>query len=124
MTDKKSLFNLETVQALRDLSEPGQDFFVAMGELYLKQAPEQMSVIETSLNEREFKAVSDTAHQLKSSTGNLGAEALGRQFRVIEEAALAADLENLLRVMPVLRKDFAEVCSELKRIVEESKRAA
>ena len=124
MTAKKPLFNLETVQGLRELSEPGKDFFAELAEIYLKQAPEKVAAIEASLNTRKFKTVSDIAHQLKSSTGNLGAAELAEQFKAVEEAGRAADLENLLRLVPVLSKKFGEACAELKQIAAQDKKAA
>lgn len=114
---KKSLINPETIASLRELSEPGKDFYAEMAFIYLQQAPAKVNALESQLSNRDFAAISAATHQLKSSTGNLGAEDLASLFVRAEEAAKNKDVENLLRVLPELKSSFALVQAALEEII-------
>jgi HPt (histidine-containing phosphotransfer) domain-containing protein len=113
MSNKAPLICPESIASLRELSEPGKDFYAEMANLYLQQAPAKVKDMEAKLGQRNFTGISAIAHQLKSSSGNLGAMSLADLFVKVEESAKHKDIENLLRVFPELKKTFAEVCTAL-----------
>jgi hypothetical protein len=117
MTAKNPLFNPETVKNL------GKDSFCDLAELYLKQAPEKLAQLETSLQRRRFKALANTAQELGYAAGHLGAEHLADSFLRVEEAARAKDLENLLRLLPAANQAFRAVSAELKKQTQEKQAA-
>lgn len=124
MNKNTPLLNPDSIASLRELSEPGKDFFAEMAVIYLQQAPVKVKEMEAALGKREFGPIAAAAHQLKSSSGNLGALGLGDLFRRAEEAAKNKDVENLLSVFPELLSTFAAVKAELEKLTSGQSKAA
>jgi two-component system, sensor histidine kinase and response regulator len=65
----------------------GDELVGKMIQLFLSNAPERLRDIQEGLEEGELERVERGAHSLKSSAGNLGAEALRVTCASLEEAA-------------------------------------
>ncbi|MGE3262973.1 MAG: Hpt domain-containing protein [Bacteriovoracia bacterium] len=115
MINKAPLIHPESVKSLRELGDPGKDFYAEVAHVYLQQAPAKVNEMENALAARDFAALNGLAHQLKSASANLGALGLTDLFIRVEEAAKLKDLENLLAVFPELKATFAAVKTELER---------
>ncbi len=124
MNKNTPLLNPDSIASLRELSEPGKDFFAEMAAIYLQQAPAKVKEMEAALGKREFGPIAAAAHQLKSSSGNLGALSLADLFRRSEEAAKTKDIENLLSAFPQLLSTFAAVKAELEKVIASGQQKA
>jgi two-component system sensor histidine kinase/response regulator len=74
----------ETIQNLRDLAGDDATFFPQMIELFLNGAATKLPAIEAHLAAGRLAEVAGLCHQLKSSSGNLGALKLGKIFEQLE----------------------------------------
>lgn len=101
----KAVLDPETVQNLRELAGDDLTFIPQIVDLFLKNAAEKLVTISESLKAGKFAEAAALCHQLKSSSGNLGALELGKAFAALEQAALAknagtaAILEARLRAL-------------------------
>ena len=81
--------NKAALDRLRELRMPDQpDPLKDIIDLFIQQTPELVSALETACSESNVQALGRTAHTLKGSAGNVGAEQL---------AALCKELELALK---------------------------
>lgn len=77
----KVLFRLDY---LKEIGSGNADFIKSIIEMYIEDAPKNLSAIKDALQIKDYKAVKLHAHKLKSSSRALHAEVL---------ALIAADIE-------------------------------
>ena len=109
--------NMELIAELRSLAEPGgPDPLTEVIDLYVSNAPRLIRSMEQSLDARDLKALAASAHALKGSSANLGAEKLSKLAGTIETGARqiphALDLDSLLQRVEA---EFAVVTMLLER---------
>jgi HPt (histidine-containing phosphotransfer) domain-containing protein len=106
-------------EAMERLKEWGGHTLVAkMVELFLEVTPERMEAIRKGVREGDAKAVERGAHSLRSSAGNLGADAVRHLAGRIEELAAAGNLEGLRPLAEELERRFGETLDELRKSTE------
>ncbi len=111
----KPVLNPNTVQALRDLAEPGEpDVFEEFATLFLTDAPERLREIEEAGKSREPSRLRTAAHTLKGSCSNMGAEQLASLCLEIEALAKAGDWAKLETLKPRLFAEYQTVVAALK----------
>ena len=60
-------------------------------ELFMDTTPELIDSLKKASTEGSLREVKNSAHSLKGSAGNIGAEALRASMKAIEEACLESD---------------------------------
>jgi HPt (histidine-containing phosphotransfer) domain-containing protein len=106
----------ETIQTLRDLAADDAEFLPQMIALFLKGSAEKLPVISEKLAGGHLKEVASLCHQLKSSSGNLGALALGKLFEQLEAQAHRADTSAALVTFAQIKADFPRVEQALRQL--------
>jgi two-component system sensor histidine kinase/response regulator len=88
-----------------------------MIELFIKHAPERMEGIRKGLEEGDHELVERSAHSLKSSAANLGAEKLRRIAGIIEAAMEKGDHESVRQIFPEAQERLAEILEALRGLL-------
>jgi HPt (histidine-containing phosphotransfer) domain-containing protein len=82
-------------------------------ELYLQDAPVQLSGIIGAIRGGDADLAADAAHALKGSSAYMGAGALASLCSRIEKLSAARDLEEAARLLGQLEAEFASARCEL-----------
>jgi HPt (histidine-containing phosphotransfer) domain-containing protein len=100
---------------LKDLDNLGEGgLFQELSSIFLSTVPDRVEKMIEALAEGKFKLIQSEAHQLKSSSGNLGAVCFSKLCRELEGLAIwdpptvAQDLLNRIRA------ECERVCDSLK----------
>ena len=79
-----STLDLGTLNELREMLEEGLDELL---DEYLKDAPSQLSKLGDVIEAGDVQAISEVAHSLKGSSGNLGIRAVYSLCQQLEQEA-------------------------------------
>ena len=99
------------LRALESAASPG--FLVELIDLFLKEAGILVSKLRESLAAKDAPAFERSAHTLKGSCGNLGAQAMSRMCADLQTVGHAADWTRAAELLPPLDEEFKAVCREL-----------
>src|SRR5213592_2527644 len=87
--------NTDMLNRLRDLRVPGQPDPVAeIIDLFLQQTPDLLRSLKQAFGEKDLESVGTTAHMLKGSCANLGAEQMAEWSRELESMARQGRLSS------------------------------
>lgn len=107
----------DIIDSLLEIGGEDPSFFFELVELYLTQFQEKLDQIKIHLQAKDQKKIAGLLHQMKSSSGNVGAMALYERCIAWEEQAQGGSFtEANLKELESL---FAPVSSELKNICDE-----
>ena len=110
------VLDAETIQNLRDLADDDAEFLPQMVSLFLKGSAEKLPVIAERLAAGQLKEVASICHQLKSSSGNLGALALGKLFEQLETDVHRSDAAAAAITFSRIKADFPAVEQALRSL--------
>ena len=112
------------IASLRQLRMPQQaDPLAELIDMFLREAPPQLDIMEQSVTSREAAAVSralGAATGLKGSAANLGARNLAALADEIVQAINTGYLSVSLPLIQKAREEFQRVCEALARIKAET----
>ncbi|HKS38025.1 MAG TPA: response regulator [Verrucomicrobiae bacterium] len=95
---------------LRDLRVPGQpDPLAEIIDLFIEQTPELLAALENACSELNLDALKKTAHTLKGSAGNVGAEQLAALSRELELAIKQGTASAARSLVSRIAQEFASV---------------
>jgi two-component system, sensor histidine kinase and response regulator len=98
------------IARLRELGEPnGPDLLGELIGMYLADAPRFMTELRQAVAASDCRSVMDTAHKLKGSSANLGAERLEEICRELEQIARAGALEGAEGLLEKMNREFVVV---------------
>lgn len=90
------LINEDIINSLKDLkSRDGTRLIDKLLELYLEKTPNVIENMRDSVSRESLEELSGFAHSLKSSSGNIGAEAMYQICNVIEEDIVVKKKEDI-----------------------------
>jgi len=102
--------NTDTLNRLRDLRVHGQPDPVAeIIDLFLQQTPDLLRSLKQAFGEKDLESVGTTAHMLKGSCANLGAEQMAEWSRELESMARQGRLSSSEKLPVQLEHEFAAV---------------
>jgi HPt (histidine-containing phosphotransfer) domain-containing protein len=106
--------NPKVISDLRSLQSAGApDFLTELIDLFLKEAALHMATLREALAARDAHAFERSAHTLKGSCGNLGAQAMSRICADLQAVGRSADWPRAAFLMPGLETEFQGVKTEL-----------
>ena len=113
--------NMRQLETLREIgSRTGKDLVTGILHRFLEAADGRMSEIETAISERDGQRLSRTAHALKSSTANFGADALSGCYRQLEHLGRAERIEEAGALLANLRREHERAVSRIHQILQEA----
>ena len=87
--------NLRAIEALQNLDEPGStELITRLVSSFLDSANGHLARVASALAQGDARTVGQTAHSMKSSAANLGAEALAGCYRELEKCSREGRLED------------------------------
>jgi len=89
----KPVLDSSRLEQLKSLGGP--NLLGQMCGLFIENAPDRVKGVLTGWKEKDFKRIEQSAHSLKSSSGNLGAMDLMNLCQIIESAAEKSDETTL-----------------------------
>ena len=102
---------IDELRALQNSGSPG--FLVELIELFLREAATHVSTLRESLDRRDARTFERSAHTLKGSCGNLGAQAMSRICADLQAAGQDADWDRAAALLTGLEQEFRTVRIEL-----------
>ncbi len=108
------------MERIREATMDDEEFMVELIDIYLDDSPTQISALRNAIEGRQGQAAASTAHRLKGSSGNLGADSLAAICRQVEEAGR----EDRAAEMPGLLKDIEQEFSRVKEHLSAIRRDA
>lgn len=81
--------------------------------MYAGKLPGEIDELKSGLEAGDLEAVQASAHRLKSSSGQLGAETLAVLLAGLEQAAREKDQESTVRILEEVKAEAAQVQRDL-----------
>jgi two-component system sensor histidine kinase/response regulator len=121
MPPDSGAINMRQLETLREIgSRAGKDLVTGLLHRFLEAADGRMSEIETAISERDGQRLGRAAHALKSSTANLGAEALSGCYRQLEHLGREGRIEEAGALLANLRREHERAVSRIHQILQEA----
>ncbi|MBL0123198.1 MAG: response regulator [Betaproteobacteria bacterium] len=103
----------EVLDRLAALPKPG--IVEQVVRLYLSNSSRALSTLRVSLARGDRETVTQCTHDLKSSSGYVGATGLADIFAAMERAARTGDLARITAMLPGAEAGYGPVCDRLRR---------
>ena len=116
MTDDSSL-DMAAIARLEEWGGP--TLRVKMIALFLEHAPERFDGIRKGIAEGDDSLAERSAHSLKSSSANLGAEKLRRLSGEIEAAMERGDRDRARQILPEAEVRLQETLDALRALLDQ-----
>ena len=109
----------ESIEALRDLAGTDEpDLLIELINLYAQDAGDRMKLLCDARRGGDRSTVIGLAHSLKSASANMGALALARELRLLEEQGAEMDADALEQAVETCSGMFVEVTAALADLKE------
>jgi HPt (histidine-containing phosphotransfer) domain-containing protein len=116
-----SRINMDIIQSLRDLAEPGEpDPLKECVDLYLADTPACLAALRSTYDSRDGAAFKRAAHTLKGSSSNLGADQLAELCGELEDMAKTGSFDGADVLISKVEVEFAEVKKSLEGLCANS----
>jgi signal transduction histidine kinase/DNA-binding response OmpR family regulator len=89
--------------------------------LYLDSSATTFAALREAVARRDLAAATQSAHNLKSSSGHVGASGLAGIFAAMERAARTGGAQRLEALQPEAESGYSRVCARLRQRLEEDK---
>ena len=100
-----SAINPRVLDDLRSLQTPGAPSFLGeLIDLFLKEADGHLQKLRTAFEAKDAALFERSAHTLKGSCGNLGAQAMSRICADLQTIGHAADWTRAAEILPAHRR--------------------
>jgi HPt (histidine-containing phosphotransfer) domain-containing protein len=100
----------DALDRLRDLRVAGQpDPVVEIIDLFLEQTPELLRTLTKAFETKDLESAGTTAHTLKGSCANLGAEQMAAWCRELESMAIHGTLDSAVILAGRLQDEYENV---------------
>jgi len=107
------IYNLDKINELADGDD---EFILSVVAVFLDEVPEDLALLETAINQKNYPSIYQLAHKIKPNVDLLGMEQTRAAALEIEnlgkEGNKGAEIDQLF---PILKKDIYQVISELKK---------
>ena len=105
--------NKEFLEELKDIMD---EEFPLLLQTYLSESERQLQGIDQAWQAGELEDLRRSAHSLKGSSGNIGAEALAQLCAELERSAKHADVAGVPQTLEALSGEFVAVREAVSQI--------
>ena len=105
-----------SLDKINEMAEGDEEFVHSVISVFLEEVPQDLQQLESALQANNYEQVYKLAHKIKPNVDLLGMEQT--RAAALEIETLGKNADNMLeieRIFPVLKKDIAQVVSELKK---------
>jgi signal transduction histidine kinase/CheY-like chemotaxis protein/HPt (histidine-containing phosphotransfer) domain-containing protein len=111
----------DKLTALRELDpQGGMGLVKELLQTFVEMAPQAVEQIEASMERGDAKALGEVAHALKSSTANVGAEALSACYRKLEDLGRESRFDEAREFFDHVRTEQQRALSQAREILVEA----
>jgi len=111
--DHKSYLNNDTLDLLFDLMDGDSEMIVDLVDTLIETTPELLDDLKTGVSSRDSQKIRDSAHALKSSNAQLGAESFARLCEEMESKGREDNTEGLDQLLDTILAEFEKVRAAL-----------
>lgn len=107
------IYNLDK---LNEMADGDEDFINSVISVFLEEVPQDLEGLESALEQQNYEQVYQLAHKIKPNVDLLGMEqtrAVALQIETLGKSS--ANMNEIQKVFPILKKDIHQVVSELKK---------
>ncbi|MGZ0017981.1 response regulator [Nitrosomonas sp. wSCUT-2] len=116
-----STINFTRLNQIRELDPSGSDSLLhKILQAYLDSAESYVRQLEQAIANDDAESLRQSAHALKSSSGNVGADDLSAIFKQIEADAKAGELAHARTLLESMQLQYQGVTTEIKQILNQS----
>lgn len=102
-----AVINFDKLEALRQLDPAdGAEFLKRIVNIFLTSAPKFVMQIETAVRMDDRAGLAQSAHSLRSSAANVGAEKLSDICRLLEESGTHLSRKDTVELLSRLQQEF------------------
>lgn len=113
--------NMKQLEQVRDLDPSGSDALLhKILQTFLDTASESICQIEQAIIQEDTESLRRTAHSLKSSCANIGADALSELFRKMEKTGRTGELALARSLLNDMRYFYQQTVADIQGILGES----
>ena len=106
---------------LRQLTAPGEpDVMSEVLQIFLDETPKRIARLHEAWHQNAVEGVQRSAHSLKGSSGNIGADALFDVCRQIDERARTGALAEGNQLLAALDREYAAVRRAITELLQNS----
>lgn len=105
---------------LEELKEVMQDEFQKILFTYLRDSPKRLKAMRNAITARDYKALYEAAHGLKSTSASLGANNLSEYAKQLEYMGRKEDIKEAANVFNHAVKEFGIINQSLKKYMNEN----
>lgn len=100
-------------QPLNQLAGEDPDFAVELLTMFLKDAENSLSLLESAIADQSCQRIEDAAHALRGASSNVGAIAMSLTAQQLEQSACRGDTANARSSLQMLYACCQRLRSEL-----------
>ncbi len=120
-TNAMPALNPTRLDQIRELdSTGGNGLLHKILQAFLESATSSMHQLEQAIINGDADSLRQSAHALKSSSGNIGAESLSALFKQLEANGRSGELAQAERLKESLRQHYLQVVTEINKILNPS----
>ncbi len=109
------------VATFSELREDIGDTFTRMIEVFLEDLPGYLQALERAVQERDYEAIRATAHTIKGSSANFGAQRLSEVCRQLEQKGRERSADDAEELMVALGRESDRVVAALNHEINPDK---
>ena len=104
---------LNGIRALQRAQSP--DILEQLLEIYRSHAPELIKNLNSSIRDGSFETIRDSAHSLKSASGNIGARKIFQLSAKLEDMGRDRAIDGAGKILEEIEKFYPKVCELLEQ---------
>lgn len=103
MDNNKPVFDMDYA---REITDGDMEFLKELIEIFKGDFPQRLAEISMAIKKKDFKALDETAHALKGSSGNLGLTRMHELFCKLEKVGKAENIEAADETLKKLKEEI------------------
>lgn len=120
VSNDSSLLDPVLLGQIRELDHSdGQTLLHRILEAFLESADDYVYELEQAINQRDAESLRRVAHNLKSSSANIGAEKLSAIFRQMEAHGRAGNIDEAALLQSDMQYHYQQVIIEIHKIIDQ-----
>lgn len=120
--ETEPVLNVRVLENFRQLQAPDEpDLVQQLIDLYLADVPERLNALHQAIAQGDATRLAQTAHSLKGSSANIGAQRVARVCLELERCGKANDLTNVAEQLAVLEQEVERARQALQKFKESSR---
>jgi CheY-like chemotaxis protein len=112
------LLDVDTLNGVRALQSPqSPNILEQLFEIYRSTAPELLEKLDAAIQDRDCEVIRESAHSLKSSSGNIGARKIFELSAKLEDMGRDENIDDAGEIFAEIEQLFPKVCELLEQEV-------